>query len=120
MPDALLIRQYPIRGHAVTLPAALDLVVARTGVERYRYLCLEHESPRVRRQYSDLILRLALEPPPTRPTPTESLEVLAAVRRCPFRSVGRDGCQCGRCALRGGAKVATAECIACVKLYPVD
>jgi hypothetical protein len=102
----------------MTLPDALDIVVARTGVERYRYLCSQHPRASTRAEYSALILRLALEPnPPPRPTPTESLEVLAAVRRCCFRSAAGDGCSCSRCGLRGGAKVSTGECVACVKLY---
>jgi hypothetical protein len=40
-----------------TFKQQLDLVIARTGVERYRYLCLEHPDPRVRQQYRDWVAR---------------------------------------------------------------
>jgi hypothetical protein len=104
----------------MTVADALDIVVARTGVERYRYLCLEHPRASTRAEYSAHVLRLASSPaPPPRPTAAESIADLAAVRRCEFRSAGRDGCQCGRCALRHGQKVTTAECLACAKLYPL-
>ena len=111
----------------MTLLAALDIVIARTGVERYRYLCLEHPRPQVRAEYSSLVLRLALrfdsgqaaEPASSRPTVAESVADVAAIRSCPFRSIGGDGCQCGRCGLKSGAKVSIGECRECVRRYPV-
>lgn len=42
---------------------AIDLVVARTGVERYRYLCLEHPKPSVRAEYSRWIVDEAQRDP---------------------------------------------------------
>jgi hypothetical protein len=33
--------------------------ISRTGVHRYRYLCLDHPSPEVRRQYQGLVIDLA-------------------------------------------------------------
>ena len=103
----------------MTLADALDLVVARTGVERYRYLCTEHPNPRVRAEYSGLVMRLATAPPdPTTPTAAESLKNAAAVRRCQYRSIeSSGGCGCARCGLRGAAKVSLLECIECVRRY---
>ena len=46
----------------MTLLESIDLVVARTGVERYRYLCLEHPRPKVRAEYSAWVVRKAAEP----------------------------------------------------------
>ncbi len=39
LPRALWRWQHAVRGHPVTIPEALDIVVGRTGVERYRFLC---------------------------------------------------------------------------------
>lgn len=33
--------------------------IAITGVHRYRYLCLEHPDPEVRRQYQWLVIEIA-------------------------------------------------------------
>ena len=91
--------------------------MARTGVERYRYLCRDHPSPTVRAQYTELVFRLAAEPEAPRPTAAAQLELLAAVRSCPFRSTPATGCSCGRCGLAGGKRVNISECMACVKAY---
>ncbi len=101
----------------MTLIEALDLVVARTGVERYRYLCLEHPRADVRGEYRALVLRLAAEPPLSGPTVAESVALAHAVRQCIFRSIESGGCGCGRCGLRGGSKVSIFECIQCVRSY---
>ena len=102
----------------MTLAGALELVVARTGVERYRYLCLEHPTSSVRAEYSALVLRLAVEPPKPGPTAAESMALSLAVRCCMFRSRESGECGCGHCSLRSGAKVSTLECIECVRNYP--
>jgi hypothetical protein len=58
--------------------AVLDAAIAATGAERLRYLALEHPRPKVRRQYRELIERIAAGstavpvdyangPPPARP-----------------------------------------------------
>jgi hypothetical protein len=56
----------------VTWAEALDLVVARTGVARYRELCA-HENPATRQSYRELMVQLATgvpaEPPRPRPRP---------------------------------------------------
>lgn len=47
---------------------ALEAVVSRTGVERYRYLTREHPDPAVRESYSGWVLREARgEPHPAQP-----------------------------------------------------
>jgi hypothetical protein len=38
----------------------LDEAIARTGHERYRYLCLEYPDPEIRRQYQGLVIDIAL------------------------------------------------------------
>ena len=101
----------------MTLAEALDVVIARTGVKRYRYLCLEHPKTSVRAEYSALVLRLAEEPREPRPTAAESLALALEVRKCMFRSTETGGCGCGRCGLRNQAKVSTLECIECVRKY---
>ena len=102
----------------MTIAEALDLVIARTGVERYRYLCLEHPKPKVRAEYSALVLRLAAQPPAPDPTAAESVALARKVRDCPFRSIESGGCGCARCGLRSGAKVSILECIQCMRNYP--
>jgi hypothetical protein len=42
-----------------TFLAALDRAVELTRVEHYRHLCLEHPSPKVRREYRGLVVKLA-------------------------------------------------------------
>jgi hypothetical protein len=101
----------------MTLADALDLVISRTGVERYRYLCLEHPNPTVRAEYSALVLRLAEEPPPTRPSAAESMQLALEARRCMFRSSEPGGCGCARCGLRHGTKVSILDCILCIRKY---
>jgi hypothetical protein len=44
------------------LLAAIDQVIAQTGVERYRYLVLDHPSRKVRAEYAGLVRHLAKEP----------------------------------------------------------
>jgi hypothetical protein len=39
--------------------AYLAEAIARTGVERYRFLCLEHPDPTVRHQYQFLVIEIA-------------------------------------------------------------
>jgi hypothetical protein len=39
--------------------AYLAEAIARTGVHRYRYLCLEHPDPVVRAQYQGLVIDIA-------------------------------------------------------------
>ena len=102
----------------MTINEALDLVIARTGVERYRYLCLEHPKPTVRAEYSAHVLRLAAQPPAPKPATAEFVAFARIVRECPFRSVEPGGCGCARCGLRSGAKVSNLECIQCVRNYP--
>jgi hypothetical protein len=101
----------------MTIAEALDLVIARTGVDRYRYLCLEHPAANVRAEYSALVLRLAAESPKPGPTVVESLAAALAVRGCMFRSTESKECGCARCGLRNGAKVSILECIQCTKEY---
>ena len=46
----------------MTIEEALDIVVAQTGVLRYRYLCLEHPDQRIRDSYSRRVFELAGAP----------------------------------------------------------
>jgi hypothetical protein len=103
----------------MTLLEAIDLVVAHTGVKRYRYLCLEHPKPTVRAAYGDLVLRLAAEPTTARLSAAESMDLLKAIRACPFRSLEAvpTGCGCSHCGLRNGARVSHLDCLTCVKTY---
>jgi hypothetical protein len=41
---------------------ALTEAIARTGVHRYRYLCLECPDEKVRREYQGLVIQLASGP----------------------------------------------------------
>jgi hypothetical protein len=102
----------------MTITEALDLVIARTGVLRYRYLCLEHPKPEVRAEYSAHVLRLAVQPPAGNPTAAELVAIARKVRDCPFRSIESSGCGCARCGLRSGVKVSNLECIQCMRNYP--
>jgi hypothetical protein len=38
---------------------ALERAIAMTGVERYRFLCLEHDDPAVRADYQRLVTEIA-------------------------------------------------------------
>jgi hypothetical protein len=104
--------------YLMTIADALDLVIARTGVERYRYLCLEHPKPEVRAEYSALVLRLAERPPAPGPTAGESAALARAVQACAYRSIEPGGCRCAHCGLRKGEKVSIFECIQCMRNYP--
>ena len=54
---------------------------------------------------------------PALPTVAESVLLVAAMKACPYRSTGANGCGCGRCGLRGGAAVSHLECFACIKEF---
>ena len=89
----------------MTIAQALELVIARSGVERYRFLCLEHPNPKVRAEYTGLVLRLASQPPPPeRPRAAESMALTRQVRSCPYRSIESGGCGCAYCGLRGARR----------------
>ncbi len=49
----------------MTLADALEIVITRTGHERYRYLCLDHPDPAVRAQYSAWVIAQASGEPMT-------------------------------------------------------
>lgn len=101
----------------MTITEALELVISRTGVERYRYLCLEHPKPNVRAEYSAHVIRLAAQRSSPDPKVAEVAAIARKVQDCPFRSVDSGGCRCARCALRGGAGVSNLECIQCIRNY---
>ena len=103
----------------MNLADALDLVILRTGVERYRYLCLEHPKPKVRAEYSALVLRLAAQPRMPGPTAAESAALARSVRNCAFRSIEPGRCNCAHCGLRSGERVSIVECVQCVRKYPL-
>jgi hypothetical protein len=75
VPPINLSRSAP--GGATTWPAALDLVVSRTGHERYRVLCAEdyrdhlgRPDPTTRDAYRALMVTLATGEPAPPPAPT--------------------------------------------------
>jgi len=111
----------------MTLHEAVEAKVAETGVERYRYLCLEHPDATVRAQYSAWVMG---EPVSTHNDRSpgvlttiplsESVRLTRLVKQCPYRSKAACGCQgAAACALKGGADVPTAVCWECVKTYPL-
>jgi hypothetical protein len=52
------------------------------------------------------------------PTAAEALALVAAMKACPFRSVGAAcGCNGARCALRAGAVVSHRNCFDCILRY---
>jgi hypothetical protein len=96
---------------------ALDIVVARTNVERLRYLCSDANTrppPNSAADYRRYVVETA-EAPPAPPTPTEVMGQLASMRGCPFWS--RCTCSGGRCGLRGAAIVSHRDCFACLETY---
>ena len=101
----------------MTLDQALDIVVARTGIDRYRYLCRDHPVASVRDGYAALVMKLAGEPDSGRITIADALTI-RRVNACLYRSKGNDECGCFRCALKGGQKVTSADCYGCVQRYP--
>lgn len=108
----------------MTLAEAVEAKVAETGVERYRFLCLDHPDPAVRAQYSAWVMG---EPAPSAPPtayPTiplaESMRLTSLARQCPYRSKAACGCTgSGACSLKGGVDVPTHVCWDCVRLYPL-
>jgi hypothetical protein len=61
---------------------ALAEAIRKTGVERYRYLALEHPSEKVRNQYRALVLEIAGIPNKAFPSATKQLSnAFGAVRR---------------------------------------
>lgn len=52
-------------------------------------------------------------PPPRRPI-GDTLRLLTLARACPHRIPGRNGCEWGACRLADGARVAPADCFACI------
>lgn len=107
----------------MTWPEALEIMVARRGVERYRVLCADahpdHAWWRVE------MVRMVAAPPPayastvtttTMPTAV-SLALTARMKACPYRSVPPGCCSGGRCALRGGAAVSHLDCFPCLTRY---
>lgn len=101
----------------MTIGEALDIVIDRSGIERYRFLCLEHPNDNVRAEYSDLVLRLAANPDAIGKPLKEQYLMAGRIKACPFWSISGDGCQCSRCALQGGAKTSFVECSACISQY---
>jgi hypothetical protein len=79
------------------LAEALDIVVARTGHERYRELAA------TRSDYAELILRLAEDPNYTNAPSQETIAITLMV--CPHQRI--IGCSCGKqyeCAVTGAGK----------------
>lgn len=107
-------------------PDALDLAVARSGVERLRWLCSEaNPNPRTREGYRRFVLRSAgvLPPPPPRPPRPSSPplvplgESIRAARlgfRVCFYSDSR-GCGCSGTYCHALGRHATLrDCVACL------
>lgn len=108
----------------MTLQQAIDIVVARTGHERFRSLC-DPSSPVYDRGYEAVVLELAGAPDVEidrthAPTLATSLAIRNAVRTCPWRDP-RPNCGCeglARCAIGYGDRagdVSHADCWECAK-----
>jgi hypothetical protein len=100
--------------------AALDEAIRRSGVERYRYLTLEHPDPSVREGYRGLVRGLAAGPPAASPAAgvAESVRLVGAMKRCPYRARDKGcGCSGSRCALRPASIVSHLDCFACIRAY---
>ena len=98
--------------------AALEIIVARTGHERFRVLCSDTWPDHA--GYRQLMIRMSGGKPPD-PAPliplAESLPLLRLVNLCSYRS--RDaacGCTGHRCGLRS-ALVSHLDCLDCVRRY---
>lgn len=99
-------------------PAAGPCVVEWTG---HRPYCVWAAAGGARR---DRVAELSADPPvgfvaaPAAIDVAESLRLVAAVKRCPYRSTDSScGCSGARCALRHGRWVATNECFLCIQRY---
>jgi hypothetical protein len=107
---------------------ALEIVVARDGVERYRVLTSD-QNPDVpgRERYRADMVKMAAQPfepgkpfkPSTkevRPTVSQSRAMITAVKACSFWS--KCSCSAGKCALKNNTTVSYQECFECLKSYP--
>lgn len=46
----------------------------------------------------------------------DTLRLLTLARACPHRIPGRNGCEWGACRIADGARVAPADCFACIDI----
>ena len=105
----------------MTYLEALDIVVARTRHERFRWLCSDaNPDAHVREGYRALVLKLAGEPvsaPPPTPLVPLGNSIRAAqlgFRRCLYST--HEGCGCsGTHCYHLGRVVGLADCISCLK-----
>lgn len=109
----------------MTLAEALEIVIARTKHERYRWLCSDaNPDAESREAYRGLMVRLASDgdlppqPPPPRPL-SRTLELLSRMHACPSRTERAD-CGCAglaTCSLgKGQAGVVNhQDCFACLE-----
>lgn len=102
----------------MTWTDALEVVVARTGVGRYRYLCSEDHADHARWRLK--VVELATGDLP-RPSPAADRNARLAVlaRSCPYRTRWPAcGCSGFRCGIKQQI-VSGPECWACVEKYGV-
>lgn len=106
----------------MTLPEAIELVVSRTGHERFHWLCSDANPDAASREaYRALVLRMACGQMPAPPeTPSlvplaESNRLLQLIRECPHK--GPPGCGCSGSAhcSRLDRDVTRHECFSCVQ-----
>jgi len=104
----------------MTWQEALDTVVARTGHERFRWLCSDDNPDAVQREgYRGVVLGLAGQPasetPPVLPPLAVSINaVRLGFRQCFYSS--HEGCGCaGTHCYRFGRIVQLRECVECLK-----
>lgn len=122
---------------SLTLHEALTVVIARTGVDRYRFLCLHHPDAAVRESYSAWVLSQATgepAPPPKAPglaakavsaakaaarfaasgarlcTPSEREARLAVCRACPEYDAARGLCRRCGCHTEIKLRMASESC----------
>lgn len=103
----------------VEFSRVLEEAIRKTGVERYRYLCLEHPDESTREGYRDLVRRIAAEgSTPGRPSVADSMALARAMKACQFRAVDLScGCNGAKCALKRGALVGHRDCFDCLGKY---
>lgn len=95
----------------MTWQEALEIVIARTGVQRYRFLCSEEYREHL--AYRRFMVDMAGE---TVIPLDESLALHRLVHACPYRSTQGCGCSGARCGL-SGRLVAPRECLECVRKF---
>lgn len=101
----------------MTWAEALEIVVARTGVGRYRYLCSDEHADHAR--WRAKVVELATGDPPPRSDAGRNARLALLAQGCPYRSKFPPcGCSGYRCGI-GQRIVSGPECWDCVERYGI-